>query len=95
MDSDETTLMGTTPEPDYDSSPDIAVDGTLKDAESEKEENSPVGSSRPISRKLRSIYYSIRGFALAPLGLVRRYLIPLLAFCIVFGGGLYLLYTLL
>ena len=79
-------VMGTTAEPDYESSPDVQVDGSV--AESETEHGS-VSEATGASSPLHSAYYHVRGVVLAPFGLLREYLIPILAFLIVGLGILY------
>lgn len=37
---DETIVMGTTPEPDFESSPDVAIDGSIKTEEQEADADS-------------------------------------------------------
>lgn len=89
IDDSAVKTMGTSVEPDYDSSPDVAVDGSIADEEGNGGE-STVSAQESSSGVLRSAYYAVRGTLLAPVGLLRRYFIPLLAFALVFGVVLYL-----
>lgn len=85
MDAEDIRTMGTTPDPEYDSSPDVAVDGSIADGTVAETE----GGQTPSSGGLWGVYARIRGILRAPLGLLRRYLIPLLAFGLVFGAVVY------
>jgi hypothetical protein len=81
--------MGTTAEPDYDSSPDVATDGSIAD---ENEQTISTSTERTSSGgAFRSMYHRIRGLLLAPIGLLKQYFLPLLAFALVFGAVIYLL----
>lgn len=87
MADEEVGTMGTAPDPDYDSSPDVAVDGSIAGDSNESPNDSPKPTA---SGGLWSVYSTLRGFLKAPLGLFGRYLIPILAFVLVFGAVLYL-----
>lgn len=81
--------MGTTPETEYESSPDVATDGSLQ-----RSPPSTAEETRQTSRSsLRTGYYKIRATFLAPLQLLREYLVPVLAFLLVAVAVLYLLGT--
>lgn len=83
-------VTGTAQEPDYDSSPDVAVDGSVadEDTDSVTSEHSPQSAK---SSRARSVFYTLRAVVRAPFGLLRRYLIPILAFLLVFGAVAYVL----
>jgi hypothetical protein len=86
MDDEDITTMSTTADPDYDSSPDVAIDGSVAD-----ETTDAKNTETPSKGLLWQIYVTLRGFIRAPLGLLRRYLIPLLAFMFVFGVAVFLI----
>lgn len=79
--------IGTNSEAQYAESPDVAVDGSI---ENDRQVEDPVENTSSSSSSLRSIFYSIRAIVYAPFALLREYLIPILAFLIVFGGVVYL-----
>ena len=79
--------IGTESEAQYAESPDVAVDGSI---ENDRQVEDPVEKSSLPSSSLQSIFYSIRAVVYAPFALLREYLIPILAFLIVFGGVVYL-----
>lgn len=78
----ETQTYGTTPDPDYESSPDVATDGSVE--RTVKPERSDAGQrdSRVgpwLRRRWRTAVATLR----APIGLLREFLIPILAFVFV------------
>ena len=77
-------LMGTVTDPDYRSSPDVTVSGDIAE---ETTEQSVVDDPTPTPGRFNSVYYWVRATLLAPLGLLRQYVAPILAFLIVFGGN--------
>ena len=79
--------IGTESEAQYAESPDVAVDGSI---ENDRQVEDPVEKSSSPSSSLQSIFYYIRAVVYAPFALLREYLIPILAFLIVFGGVVYL-----
>lgn len=87
LDDETIQTMGTTPDPEYDSSPDVAVDGSI----ATETADSTTASQSAASGGLWSIYATVRAFVRAPVGLLRRYLLPLVAFLLVFGAVVYLL----
>jgi len=87
LDGADVQTMGTTPDPDYESSPDVADDGSV--AAETDEETGP--ATQEGVGWFRSAYNTLRGTIRAPVALLRRYLLPLLAFALVFGAAVYLL----
>jgi hypothetical protein len=82
---DQVATTGDSVEPEFDSSPDVNLDGSVADSTDTKDhEINSLGTSRRF-------YYKIRGLIIAPLGLVREWLIPIVVFFVVFGIGGYLL----
>ena len=77
-------LIGTVTDPDYRSSPDVTVSGDIAE---ETTEQSVVDDPTPTPGRFNSVYYWVRATLLAPLGLLRQYVAPILAFLIVFGGN--------
>ena len=77
-------LIGTVTDPDYRSSPDVTVSGDIAE---ETTEQSVVDDPTPTPGRFNSVYYCVRATLLAPLGLLRQYVAPILAFLIVFGGN--------
>jgi predicted nucleic acid-binding Zn-ribbon protein len=88
VDDSSVQTMGTITEPDHDSSPDVAVDGSIADDNKQTESTTSVRTSSDGA--FRSVYHTIRAVLLAPLGLLKRYFIPLIAFALVFGLVIYL-----
>lgn len=80
--------LGTTSEPDVESSPDVAIDGSIP-ATSDSSNGEGQGAS---SCSARSIFYKVRATIRAPFGLLWRYFIPILAFGLVFGIVAYFLF---
>jgi predicted nucleic acid-binding Zn-ribbon protein len=81
--------MGTSSKPDMESSPDVAIDGSIAgDATSDSMTSLEQDVS---SSSARSIFHKVRATVRAPFGLLRRYFIPILAFGLVFGIVAYLL----
>ena len=80
--------MGATSQPEYESSPDVAVDGSVQNSEVSDDDNS---SKSEASTLLSGLVNRFRATLLAPVGLFHRYLIPILAFALVFGAALYFL----
>lgn len=77
------------PEDEYDSSPDVAIDGSLADEMTDVESTA---TPRHIDQAtgnnvgfLRSLVYSAKAWAKAPFKLARMYLAAILAFLLVFG----------
>lgn len=83
-------VTGTAQDPDYDTSPDVAIDGSVADDSTEIAPPEQSGTSAGSGR-VRSVYHTLRGLVRAPFGLLRRYFIPILAFLLVFGAVAYLL----
>lgn len=77
-------LIGTVTDPNYRSSPDVTVSGDIAE---ETTEQSVVDDPTPTPGRFNSVYYWVRATLLAPLGLLRQYVAPILAFLIVFGGN--------
>lgn len=86
---DEIQTLGAVTDPEYDLPPDVAVDGTI---EQEIETEPSLTVMEPSFGPLRSVYYTFRGLIRAPISLLRRYLIPILAFATVFGVVLWFLF---
>ncbi|WP_436902769.1 AN1-type zinc finger domain-containing protein [Halovenus halobia] len=70
------------------SSPDVAPDGSVVGSKRQVD-NDSVGSIGAGRR----IWYKLRGAFLAPISLLRDWLIPITVFLLVLGGGAYLLFT--
>jgi predicted nucleic acid-binding Zn-ribbon protein len=87
MEIDGDRVMGAAGEPEYDSSPDVAVDGSVA-SESTHQSQKTHRTSGPGTP--RSVYNQLRAILLAPVGLLRQYFWALLAFGVVFGVALYL-----
>jgi len=85
---DRDRVMGSTPDPDYDSSPDVSVDGSVTGRTAATD--TVDGSSHRFGPLRGTFAHKLRALLLAPVGLLRRYLLPLLAFLLVFGGVAYL-----
>lgn len=85
-------VMGTAAEPDYESSPDVQVDGSVGESEIQ---HGSVSEATGASSPLHAAYYRVRGVVLAPFGLLQEYIIPVLAFLLVGLGTLYGLSVLL
>lgn len=81
-------IAGEKVEYEYESSPDVAVDGSIDS--SHAVESIPRDNPQSSGR-LRSIYYSLRGLFWAPFSLLRHYAIPILAFLSVILAGIALL----
>jgi len=77
IDSDDVDTYGTAATETFDSGPDVAADGSLK-----KESAVPDASIDDDSAGnavLRTLWYKFRGTLIAATGLLREFLIPLLA----------------
>lgn len=74
-----------------DSSPDVAVDGSLKSKPSETSPGQQQDTEHR-SNPFRTAFYKVRGFVRAPFHLLREYIIPVLAFLTVFVIIPYLLF---
>lgn len=83
---DRTQVMGTERDPDYESSPDVSLDGSVESGEANAELTST--APQPTSP---TVLHKLRATVVAPVLLLRQYLLPLLAFLVVFGGVAYLL----
>jgi DNA-directed RNA polymerase subunit RPC12/RpoP len=70
-------LIGTVTDPNYRSSPDVTVSGDIAE---ETTEQSVVDDPTPTPGRFNSVYYWVRATLLAPLGLLRQYVVPILAF---------------
>lgn len=83
MDSADIETISGTIETKGDPSPDLNPDGSLKTQErpSTPPEESPSRKSAPAA----TYYYKLRALIIAPLKLLWSYIIPILAFLIVFG----------
>ena len=83
MDADDIGTFGRAAETQGDTSPDINPDGSLKTEET---------TSKPSEETLKdkgtlatSFYYKLRALFIAPFKLLWSYIIPILAFALVFG----------
>ena len=83
-------VTGTAQEPDYGASPDVGIDGSLADEDTDSVASEHSSQSANPSRA-RSVFYTFRAVVRAPFGLLKRYLIPILAFLLVFGAVAYVL----
>lgn len=86
IDLNSVQVMGTEAEPDYPSSPDVAVDGSIKTSVAEQTEPHSNSAMQTIS----GLIYKTGAVFVAPLLLIRQYLIPILAFLIVSLAIVYL-----
>jgi hypothetical protein len=77
-----------TVDPEYESSPDVSIDGSLADSQSKPATNSTDSGPGTV----RQFIYKLRGTVIAPFRLVREWIIPITVFVLVFGGVLYLLF---
>jgi len=91
LDLEESQTVGTTPEVEFEGSPDVAVDGSVSGGARSRSEYE---LSVPFAR-VRGGYHKLRGSVVAPVKLLRGYLIPILAFVVVFAGMLWALTVLL
>lgn len=87
MDLDETTSLGTTRSETGNKSPPVRTKNQTEGT-TPPEEGTNRGSTDSRDRS-RSLWYKIRGTVRAPFALLGRYLIPLLAFALVFLVVLY------
>jgi hypothetical protein len=85
--------MGASKEPEYAKSPDVSIDGSVatEDAPKEHASKKEPGSSGP--GRARSVYNWVRGTIRAPFMLLREYIIPIVAFLLVFGAAFYLIFV--
>jgi hypothetical protein len=87
MEVERERVMGTAGEPEYDSGPDVAVDGSI----AEESKAQPQSGNRATGRETsRSVFNKLRGILLAPVGLLKDYFWAVLAFVVVFSAILYL-----
>ena len=84
---DTVSRTGESVDPEYQSSPDVNIDGSLASTDSETVTGDTPGGIGIGYRLL----YTIRGFLIAPLALLREWILPITAFLLVFGIGAYLL----
>lgn len=75
---DDSNRMGTTVDPEFDSSPDVHADGTLQ-SETDTQLTAEVNQNRIVDFTY-ALWHHIRAFLLAPFKLLRMYVIPILAF---------------
>ena len=81
---EENQLTGQQTDPEYSSSPDVSLDGSIKNPGGS--ENVSVDASRGGPGRIRSWYYKLRATIKAPILLCRDYIIPILAFLTVIEG---------
>lgn len=81
IDSDDVHTYGTTSTETFDSGPDVAADGSLK-SESQTTD-SPSNDDTAGNAVLRTLWYKFRGALIAATGLLREFLIPVLAVAVV------------
>ena len=84
---DTVSRAGESIDPEYQSSPDVNTDGSLASTDSETAAGDTPGGIGTGYRLL----YTIRGFLIAPLALLRKWILPITAFLLVLGIGAYLL----
>jgi len=82
VETDHAQTYGTTPEPDFDSGPDVAVDGSV-DASEQPQESPSVQKGSQFGNWLRRIRWKLRATLRAPIGLLREMALPILAFVLV------------
>lgn len=78
---------GRTVEPEYEPLPDVAVDDSVAESSGEPNETS-TASRFGFGRR---IMYKLRGTLLAPIQLLRRWIIPITIFLLLPAGGAYLI----
>jgi len=91
LDDTDTHTYGTTPDPEFESSPDVAVDGSVEASQHDTLPGHNEGSRSGITATGRRIYHILRATLLAPVALFRQYLLPILAFAVVVVVVLWLL----
>jgi len=82
VETDRTQTYGTTPEPDFESGPDVAVDGSV-DASEQPRENPPTEQVSQIRQWLRRRRRKFTATLRVPVGLRRELFLPILAFVLV------------
>lgn len=82
--SDQVDTYGTTPDESYESGPDVAVDGSVA-ANQQRSSEQTTATDQHGHTTLRSAWYTLRATILAPIGLLREFLVPILAFAVVAG----------
>ncbi|AAV44383.1 unknown (plasmid) [Haloarcula marismortui ATCC 43049] len=91
LDDTDTQTYGTTPDPGFESSPDVAVDGSVEASQHDTLPAHKEASGSGLTATARRAYHTLRATILAPVALVRQYLLPILAFAIVVVVVLWLL----
>jgi len=91
LDDTEALTYGTTPDPGFESSPDVAVDGSVETSQRDTmPDHSDAGGSGLTATAWR-VYHTLRATLLAPVALFHQYLLPILAFATVVPIVLWLL----
>jgi predicted nucleic acid-binding Zn-ribbon protein len=91
LDDTDTQTYGTTPDPEFESSPDVAVDGSVGASQHDSTPAPGEASRYGLTATARHVYHTFRATVLAPVALVRHYLLPILAFATVVVVVLWLL----
>jgi len=91
LDDTETQTYGTTPDPEFESSPDVAVDGSVEAGQHDSTPAPDETSESGLTATARRVYHTFRATVLAPVALVRHYLLPILAFVTVVAVVFWLL----
>ena len=89
-DISEGQTMGTSKDPNFEKSPDVAKDGSVKAGGTSPSPSVDEPATSSGSGAVRSVYNWLRGTFRAPFLLLREYLIPILAFLLVFGTVAYI-----
>ncbi len=82
VEMEQTQTYGTTPEPEYDSSPDVAVDGSV-DVPEQPRKNTLTQQESRFRNWLQWGRQKFGATLRAPMGLFRELLLPILAFVLV------------
>lgn len=85
--------MGTSTDPNFEKSPDVAKDGSVKAGGTSPLPSVDEPATSSGSGAVRSVYNWLRGTFRAPFVLFREYLIPILAFLLVFGTVAYIVFS--
>ncbi|WP_367175782.1 amino acid permease [Haloarcula rubripromontorii] len=83
LDDTETQTYGTTPDPEFESSPDVAVDGSIEASQNETLPDHNETNRSELTATARRVYHTVRATVLAPVALFSQYLLPILAFATV------------
>ena len=91
VETTRTQTYGTTPEPDFDSGPDVAVNGSV-DASEETRKGPTTHQESQLKNWLRRVRWKLGATLRAPIELLRELLLPILAFMLVIAAVWWLLF---